>query len=351
MSKFKVAFAGCIRHGESYAAAIQANPAFELVAVSESRSASPEARSASHALAELYSVASCDVTDLPTSVDLVIVCTESARHAEMAERLLLAGKNVLVDEPVAINVESGRRVVEAARHSRGFGAVVTLSLTPQLWRARNYIDAGRIGLPRSINIESLSAMIGAATADSSESVSGSGVMMNSLGHLIDYTRFLTGCDPVNLFAQCATPTAPFRSAGYEDTALVSAEFTNGLVASFVLGQVPVAPSRQPLVSTIRIVGSHGHIEFDVSRPSVEEYRSGARSVLIPVEPEPFASVLEDLKSSLSSGTVPTHACEDAFMAVQSTAAAYASIREQVPVYLEGCSGGEDNSRCEGRVFG
>ncbi len=91
---------------------------------------------------------------------------------------------------------------------------------------------------------------------------------------------------------------------YEGTEIAvtrwSAEFTHGVRASIVVGRVPAALGRGPGTSTIRLSGSHGHVELDADAPTVRLH-SEAGAEPIPIERSPVAAVLDELSASVRTG--------------------------------------------------
>jgi predicted dehydrogenase len=81
-------------------------------------------------------------------VDLVLILTAMQVHGEIARAALLAGKHVLVEKPMSMDLAEAAELVQIARTSRGnlvCAPHVTLSPTYQeMWRA---IQAGQIGRP------------------------------------------------------------------------------------------------------------------------------------------------------------------------------------------------------------
>ena len=79
-------------------------------------------------------------------VDAVMILTPPAGHAELATAALEAGKHVLVEKPMALDMASARRLVDAARaadRSLVCAPFVTLSVTHR--RIADLVDAGTIG--------------------------------------------------------------------------------------------------------------------------------------------------------------------------------------------------------------
>ena len=83
-------------------------------------------------------------------VDLVLILTAMQSHGEIARAALLAGKHVLVEKPMSMDLAEAAELVELAKTSRGnlvCAPHVTLSPTYQaMWRA---IQGGDIGRPLS----------------------------------------------------------------------------------------------------------------------------------------------------------------------------------------------------------
>ncbi len=79
---------------------------------------------AARALAERFGTRPYDdVTSLINDVDAIAVALPPAVQATFAERVALAGRHLLLDKPLALSVEDGLTVVEAARKT-GVASVV-----------------------------------------------------------------------------------------------------------------------------------------------------------------------------------------------------------------------------------
>src|ERR1041385_8501551 len=48
-------------------------------------------------------------------VDVVVICTPSGLHPEQALTALEAGKNVVIEKPLSLDLESGQRIITEAR--------------------------------------------------------------------------------------------------------------------------------------------------------------------------------------------------------------------------------------------
>src|SRR6266508_402145 len=58
-------------------------------------------------------------------VDVVVVCTPTGRHGEIAIEALEAGKHVIIEKPAEINVERTDKIIEAQRKAGTLVAVIS----------------------------------------------------------------------------------------------------------------------------------------------------------------------------------------------------------------------------------
>src|SRR5262249_36781547 len=79
-------------------------------------------------------------------VDMVVVCTPNRFHAPIAIDAARAGKHVVVEKPLCVNVEEGDAMVEAARQA-GVKLMYAeeFCFAPQYVRAKQIVDEGGVG--------------------------------------------------------------------------------------------------------------------------------------------------------------------------------------------------------------
>jgi predicted dehydrogenase len=102
----RVGIVGCGRVSRRHVPALRAARGVELVAAFDVDASA--ARSTGAAVAG-------SVQELIERVDLVAVCTPPAAHAEVAVAALEAGRDVLVEKPLATTLEDADRIVAAAQ--------------------------------------------------------------------------------------------------------------------------------------------------------------------------------------------------------------------------------------------
>jgi len=97
-----------------------------------------------------------DVADLlaDPAVELVDLCVPSDEHARLALRALEAGKHVLVEKPMAVDLAMAAELVELAKHSPGLllpAPHVLLSSTYQaIWKRIHRGDIGQVLQARAL---------------------------------------------------------------------------------------------------------------------------------------------------------------------------------------------------------
>jgi myo-inositol 2-dehydrogenase/D-chiro-inositol 1-dehydrogenase len=335
-----VLFSG-VRHARNYARLVESHSDFALVGVYESPDAPEWALDAARRLAIEFDVPRVDAS---AGEGLAIVCSEPTRHAACALKALASGRHVLIDKPAATSVDDARAIRAAAERRRLVCTSVNRTLLSSIQRARSIVDAGHIGFPRSIDVEFLADGAQFATAVErpelvvDATLSGGGELMNFMGYCVDTIRVVTGCDPIETFGLSASAfSAVHRAAGAEDIGAVSMLFTNGLVATITVGRVPAAPSAGAGASSIRVVGSHGHLLIDDSKPAVTVNRaSGARDEIRSgpdAETEAFSGILDDLRDATLHERPLRYSIDDAVIAIAAIEATYESIRTGRPVAI------------------
>ncbi|WP_353649187.1 Gfo/Idh/MocA family oxidoreductase [Nakamurella sp. A5-74] len=346
--KLRVGFLSGIRHAVPYAQILADHPRVQLVGVAED----PDTPSwmqddSASAAATLGIPFFARVQDLlaADAADLVIVCSEPTRHADLAIRALEAGRHVLIDKPVATTVADADRIAAAATASGATVSVVNRLASPAVQRLRRWIDAGHLGLPLHVDVEWFAS--GAHFATSVErpelvvdpSLSGGGELLNFLLYPVDYIRELTGLETVEIHCEAATLfSAAHKEAGVEDTAIVSLLLQNGVTATVTLGRIPAAPGSGPVSCSIRLLGSHGHAVADDDHPQVTRYGTGTESIsAVPVDGPSSTAILRrflnDHVDAVLDKKPPRYTLAQACASLRVIEAAYASTRSGQPVQL------------------
>ncbi|MFC8921240.1 Gfo/Idh/MocA family protein [Cellulosimicrobium sp. NPDC057127] len=210
-------------------------------------------------------------------VGVVAICSPSGTHAALALAALEAGRHVVVEKPLALDVADALRVERAARE-RGL-SVSTIS--------QRRFEAEHVALATALADGALGDVRLATThvhwfrdddyyraaGWRSTSEQGGGSLMNQGVHNVDLLRWL--CGPVeSVTAQSGTLAHPIDT---EDTTVATVRFASG-----ALGVVTTTTATPPgFPATIAVYGSRGSVELgqgEVRRwdvPGVPAPASGA----------------------------------------------------------------------------
>ncbi|AIQ47091.1 oxidoreductase [Paenibacillus sp. FSL R7-0273] len=194
MTAFGAAIIGCGAIAPLHANAIASMEWARLVAAAD-----PDAGQAS-AFGTLYGCGTVpDYHELleRKDIDVVHLCTPHFLHAQMAIDCLNAGKHVLTEKPLATDVPSARRIIEAADRSKGqLGVVFQNRYNEPSQRIRRIIDSGELG--------QLVCMKAVVTWHRSEqyytesgwrgkwATEGGGVLINQTIHTLDLLQWFGG---------------------------------------------------------------------------------------------------------------------------------------------------------------
>ena len=346
-SPLRIGFLSGIRHAVPYAEILAELPDVELVGIAEEPQSPDWMKVDSAKAAASMGMAYFDSLDPlldADAVDAVIVCSEPTRHAPLALRALAAGLHVLVDKPIGTSRADVEELVQAAAAAAGTLSVINRLHSPAVQRLRRWVDAGAMGLPLHVDVEWFAS--GAHFATSVErpelvvnpELSGGGELLNFLLYPVDYIRFLTGLEVVEVHCEASTLFGELhRASGVEDCAIVSLLLQNGITATVTLGRVPAAPGLGPVSSSIRILGSHGNASSDDDKPQVSRYdTSGGVSALPASGPSSVAILrimLKQYVQDLRAGSTPGYGITDAAASLAVIDAAYASVGSGQPAKI------------------
>ena len=208
--------------------AIRATPGHEVVSVMSSSAARGAEFAAKHGIASSTDTLAALLAD--PAVDAVYVSTTNELHAPQAIAAAKAGKHVLCEKPLALNLADAKAIVAACRE-----AGVVLGTNHHLRNAathiaiRDAIRAGAIGRPlfaRVFHAVHLPPHLQGWRIDKPEA--GAGVILDITVHDADTLRFVLGAEALEAVAM--TPPASMAQGGVEDGVMAVLRFDNGVLA-------------------------------------------------------------------------------------------------------------------------
>jgi UDP-N-acetyl-2-amino-2-deoxyglucuronate dehydrogenase len=252
MTRLKTALVGTGKVAHLHAAALQALPESEFVAVCGRPSGKLQA------FAQEYGVAAfADVREMidRTGVQAVCVCTPHPGHAAPTIAAARAGVHVLVEKPMASTLADCDAMMAAAKAGGAvIGIVSQRRFYPACMRIRAALDAGRVGAP----------VLGTATIfgwrdeayyrsdpwRGSWSGEGGGVLVNQSPHQLDLLLWYMG-EVAEVFGYWANLNHPYIEV--DDTAVAVVRFKGG-----ALGNIVVSNSQNPGINArVSVHGSNG----------------------------------------------------------------------------------------------
>jgi len=130
-------------------------------------------------------------------IDIVDVCTSNVSHSEIAIAAAKAGKPVICEKPLALNVADAEKMVAAVRKTNVKNLVVfNYRRVPAIALARQMIESGQLGQIRHFRGTYLQDWIADPKFPMNwrlrKETSGSGAHGDLNAHLVDTARFLVG---------------------------------------------------------------------------------------------------------------------------------------------------------------
>ncbi len=209
-------------------------------------------------------------------IDAVDICTPNNLHKEIAIEAAKAGKMILCEKPLAMNVAEGEEMCEAVEKAGVANTVwYNYRRIPAVTMAKQLIDEGRLGRIfhyRAVFLQdwTINADVpqgGTATWRLDVDAAGSGVTGDLLAHCIDTAIWLNG-NIKDVSAMTETfvkervhaETGKKQAVGIDDAAAFLARFDNGSLATFE--STRYARGHKALY-TLEVNGEHASLFWDL----------------------------------------------------------------------------------------
>ena len=217
-------------------------------------------------------------------IDLIDIGSPNNTHKEIVLAAAEAGKMILCEKPLAMDVAEAEEMVAAVERA-GVPNMVWFNYrrVPAISLARQLVDEGRIGKPfhyRALYLQdwTIAADVpqgGAALWRLDASVAGSGVTGDLLAHSIDTAEWINGpirrvCARTETFVKerVHAETGQVQPVGIDDACMFLAEFANGSLGTFE--STRYARGRKNF-NTFELNGERGSVYFDLEDPQYLQY--------------------------------------------------------------------------------
>ncbi|MBP1137823.1 putative dehydrogenase [Arthrobacter sp. PvP023] len=262
----KVAITGCGVIGRTHAVALQEFPGTSIVALVD---AIPDA---AESLADFIESSGRPRPSVHTSlegafaaadIDLVALATPSGLHIQQGLEVLAAGKHVVIEKPLDVDLSRAQEIEAAATEAARQGVVASVISQHRFDQASvavaDAVAKGRFGRLTSA-IASVAWWRGQGYYDSGDwrgtwSMDGGGALMNQGVHTVDLLLWFMG-RPVEIHAH--TARLAHERIEVEDTAVATVTFENGGLA--VLHATTAA--YPGLTVRVQLMGSEGSAVVD-----------------------------------------------------------------------------------------
>lgn len=269
------------------------------------------------------------------AVDAVLVCTPPRTHAAIVEAAARAGKAIFCEKPVDLDPARVEACGETLRRTGvPFFVGFNRRFDPTHAALRAAIAAGRIGRPEMVVVSSRDPEI--APPDYVAAMP-YGIFYDTMIHDFDMARWLTGREPVEVYARTATRLGaavnPMRDP---DTAMALLTMDDGTLvhvdASFravygydqrieVFGEAGMLASGNQRPTSLTCHDATGVHADPLQRFFVERYAAA------------YAAELDHFVAAVSSRTAPSVGFEDGRRALRIAYAAMESARSGAPVQI------------------
>lgn len=277
-------------------------------------------------------------------VDVVMISTPHAAHAQQAIAAARAGKHILLDKPMATTVADCDRILAAVRRAN----VKLMIMFGQRFRdcniaAHRLVREGAIGQVRMMQ-EQILASGGLASLPAWQSQPENvGILIGHAVHNIDRIRWITGAEIRSVSAQVQRDAA----TGVEVSSMLLLSLTSGAMATLWASWAIAAPAFPGTASRSLIAGETGNIDLD----AYGELRLGrnkewtvaavqkpidwaGEGALSRVRMEAYRRQHQDFIDAVREDRQPSVTGEDGRAAVAVAEAAYRSAAEGRTIFLQ-----------------
>ena len=312
MEKIRVAVVGAGAFGKNHLRVLHESPDAELVAVvdaDEARAAEAAARHNCRAVA--------DLSELTGLVDAAIVAVPTSVHSDVGCALLEFGIDVLIEKPIAGDLASAQRLIDAAERN---GRILQVGHLERFNPAVQAVQK-KVTLPLFFEIHRMS-MFSPRSLDVD-------VVLDLMIHDIDVVLALTQLEPEEI-----------RAAGIRilsdkvDIANVRLAFPGGCVANLTASRVSTEKVRK-----IRLFQPHQYISLDYQRQDAAAFtvlpdqQIGFDSFEI-VKGEPLQLEVDSFIHCVRTRSAPVVTGESAMRALRVALAILDKIEEHGAVVAE-----------------
>lgn len=264
-------------------------------------------------------------------VDAVIICSPTPSHCELTISSLNAGKHVLCEKPMAMNIKEAKAMREAAKKS---GKKLMISHNQRFYKphmiAKELLRRNEIG-----KILTFRTFLGVVGRNDPTGVTWKNSIAEVGSHRIDLMRYLLGADVKKVFAHLMKLDLTLDTHG-DDNGMVLLEYENGVTGIIVSSRTSYNANDR----MTQIFGTEGAITlYGEKHLVIVEKRNGEKKVYtlpneFPQSVVEITGIDEKFIDSIVYDTEPIITAKDGEAVVRTIDAIYLSNEQERWVYLE-----------------
>ena len=251
-------------------------------------------------------------------IQAVSICTWTTTHAAEAVKAIRAGKDALVEKPIASTVREAKRIVQLAERRNKLLMVGFIErFNPGVQNIRNMVYREEIGALVSATSKRVSEW--------PERIGDVGVVKDTAIHDIDVMRYIFDEDPTAVFAKIGN----LRHSKYEDYAQIMLTFGRGKTAFIEANWLTPYKTRNLLVT-----GSKAILNLNYITQEITIETAGKSTTSRQASQEPLKLELQHFANCVLNNRTPTVIGIDGLKALQIAEAAFKSSKQSRAVKLK-----------------
>ncbi len=333
--KLGIGVIGLGRLGSSYAKYFTGRIAgAALVAVSDVNETAVASLAAELSISKQYSRYQDLIAD--EEVDGVVIVSPTSTHKEIVHQAAKHGKPIFCEKPLSISLEDARAMARTVEETGVFFQMGFMRRFDKGYvAAKRRIEEGAIGTP--VVFKSSSRDPYRPSLEYLDPAHSGGLFIDCGIHDLDLARWYMG-EIASVYSIGGTLAYPeMKAIGDIDNAITSLYFTSGALGTIDLSRNGV----YGYDIRTEILGTEGTVKIGYLRetPILVMTKDGITHDTVPYFTERFEQAyitqLQDFVNNVLQGQLPGVTCADGVAALQASAAATLSFKENRPVKIEG----------------
>ncbi|AWX33187.1 MAG: Gfo/Idh/MocA family oxidoreductase [Methanosphaera sp.] len=253
-------------------------------------------------------------------LEAVNICVPTVFHHDVVMSAIEAGKNVLVEKPVASHITEAKEMIDAAKDA---GVILATGhverFNPAVRVAKRLLQEGEIGEVVTANAKRLGPY--------PPRIRDVGVATDLAIHDIDIFNYLFESKAEMVFANMSSN---LKNCEFEDHAEIMTKYENGALSILETNWLTPYKKRQ-----LNITGVDGIISVDYGSQTVTLYKENNHVEEVKVEnKEPLKEELRSFVNAVQSNKEAEVTGQDGYEALRIVEAAMKSSKEKNLIYLE-----------------